>query len=371
MIARDIDYSYPHAALLIFVALLGWGLFLALSAYRKKMLSKYAPEALFDQIAKPRANILTWIKYSLLLLGWCLASIALMGPKGHGHYYRGDQAKIAVEQEKRAPSEDVIFLIDASSSMSAKDTRLKLQRLDYAKQIVQAILSQLSNANVALYAFTSELTQLSPFTPDQLYIQLMLSLLKINEGDVAGTDILQALTKLHEIYFSKPTDKHYTLILLSDGEDNQIESLSADAKAQAIKSLSNQVEPSPGVDLRVYTIGMGSLEGTNLPDIVYNNQPVHSRLDNDLLTAISDKGRGKNYLANDFTPLIIAQNLEGTLKQKIPGPEITAASQVDLKENLIYKYYFQIPLGLALICLLAGLFWPEIVRKKQVQESYD
>ena len=72
--------------------------------------------------------------------------------------------------------------------MAVVDTRVGESRLDYAKEIIDELVSQLDGEEVALYSLTSEMTLLVPPTNDYLYLRLMLHQVGYNEGDVYGTD---------------------------------------------------------------------------------------------------------------------------------------------------------------------------------------
>lgn len=358
MIARDLDYDFPDAAFLL-IATLGWvALFLALEGYRQKRLQQLAPSSLWEALLNSRADVFTWVKAGCLILAWIFACTALMEPKAHARYIHAGQSH---ETLLREPPRSVIFLIDASASMGITDTRLKISRLEDAKGIADAIISQLgSGANAAVYAFTSALTKLSPPTPDQLFTRLMLKSIRINEGDIPGTNYLNTFKALHNLFLSQSSDMQYTLILLSDGGDTTVESLQGPQKEAAMSAILDQLKMSPGVNLRVFTIGNGSKEGGTVPGITFEGHEVHSDLNSALLEQISKAGRGKSYLSNDYTPLTLAQEIVREIMQTPASSNvISPTSQEDKEAGLTYDVYFQYPLALALLFLGLGILWPE------------
>src|SRR5690606_21686855 len=110
---------------------------------------------------------------------------------------------------------DVIFLVDASASMSVADMRGGLSRFNYAKEIVDAAISKLQGESVALSAFTSGVTVLSPLTMDYFFVRIMLKQMQINEGDIAGTNLVEAIAVTREQYFPFITPSLKSLIILT------------------------------------------------------------------------------------------------------------------------------------------------------------
>ena len=330
MIARDIDYDFPSAAFFILAFLIWLGLFLALKIYRNKQLENLSSSSLLPSILYPRSDFYTWIKVGALLCAWIFACIALMEPKAHGHYIHTSQT----QQIAKQPPRTILFLVDASASMEIRDTRLKISRLDIAKEIADTIISQLgSGANAGIYAFTSALTKLSSPTPDQLFARVMLKSIRVNEGDITGTDYLTAFKGIHNQFLNEPSDMQYTLIILSDGGDTTVESSEGPQKEAAIKAILDQLNPEQGVNFRVYTIGIGSKEGGIVP-----GQNVHSSLNEGLLQKISQAGHGKSYLSNAYTPLSLAQELTRTLLQspytsQVIAPASSEASAASVEND--------------------------------------
>jgi Ca-activated chloride channel family protein len=205
---------------------------------------------------------------------------------------------------------------------------------------------------------------------DYLFVRLMLHDLHINEGDMAGTNIVNALAEMRRQYFSQPSPKLKTLILLSDGGDTQIESLSGAERQKAINGMLNLVSNGEQLNLRTYTIGIGSKEGTTIPDINYEGQPVKSRLEEDVLRKIAQRGRGTYYYANDYSPYDLAQDLYKRMQEDPQYYDESQGADVILRSlaggsGLVYDRYYQYPLSIAILCLGLALFLPDALRKKE------
>jgi Ca-activated chloride channel homolog len=345
------NVACPKATYLIFVLLPILFLFWHSFFKQNKNLQKFAHEKSLQKLLVYSPHKF-WFNVVLLSCVWLFSTIALMQPRSEPRYPQQDGSEIIkpTNEEnqitRRRKVHDIIFLLDASASMSVTDTTLKQSRLDYAKDIVDEIISNLSGENVAIYAFTSETTKIVPLTTDYLYTRLLLRNIKINEGDVAGTDLLEALETIDKNHISN-TEKLTTIILLTDGGDTRLSTLEGSLRYREEGALVTRLG-----NAQVFTIGLGSHEGAVIPDIIFEEEAVKSSLDEDLL-----KRLGQYYFANEYTPMTIADSI--VRSQKTPFEE--EKSTVPTFEKLLantdpdYTLYYQIPLGLAMLLLVWGL----------------
>jgi Ca-activated chloride channel family protein len=259
----------------------------------------------------------------------------------------------------------VIFLVDASASMGVKDTRNGESRFNYAKEIVDEVISGLRGDNVALWAFTSEPTMLSPLTLDYLFVRLRLRQMSINAGNIPGTSFDNALAKLRKEYFSNISPRHRTLVILSDGGDTQLEGMSGEQKSKEIANITNLVKNADVLNLHVYTVGLGTKEGGTVPDVAFEGKPVTSHLDNQLLIELAKRGRGDYYFANEMNTVEIARRLISKI-EKESSFETVHKQELSMLggDDLIYDLYFQVPLAIAILFLLIAIFLPDTRRKR-------
>lgn len=367
MIPKDIHFNFANGMYFIILALLipyiSWWLF----SYRKNILEKFASKQVLEEVLIPRSNVNFWGKVIALTLAVFLAIVAWMEPEGNGHYPPGINApKQTGEATIRRRVHDVIFLVDASASMGIKDTRSGSTRLDNAKEIVDEVMSRLQGENVSLWAFTSEPTKLSPLTMDYLFVRLRLRQMDINEGDVPGTNFVEALAGVRKEYFSTISPRHRTLIILSDGGDTRIESLAEIEREKEIVSLANLVGQADVLNLKVYTVGIGSKEGKDVPGVSYKGDPVISKLDGQLLQELAKRGRGDYYQADDLTAVQIAEKLVAKIQREGGFEEQNMRTPPALgNKDLIYDLYFQIPLGGAILLLIFVVLFPDTRRKRE------
>lgn len=343
-------------------------LFAGLNHYRKRVLDAFADSSVLKRLMRQRPPLNFWLKAVCICFVWILASLALMQPKGDAHYLNetgaGKGDRVDQISKKRRPH-DVIFLVDASLSMAVPDGRNGVTRLDAAKEIVDQIAAHLGGEEAALYAFTSKVSRLSPLTMDTLFVRMMAREIRINEGGVAGTDIGQALGAIRERYFEKTGPGLKTVILLSDGGDTRIESLSGSERAEAVEALAALAHPSDPRKTKVFTIGIGTEEGGFIPELPVE---VVSRLDASLLEQISQKGYGKYYPANRLSVVDIAEDIRDSIQNNRPyyeaGEEGFISGGVD--EPVVYDYYYQVPLAFAIFFLALVILVPDTIGKVAV-----
>lgn len=370
MIPFDLHYQWPSAAyliLFIFPALFClWILF----AYRQKI-------SFVKEMILKRSSAIFWTKAAVFAGVIAFCAIALMQPVGNGHYPEGvipmnkPQSLENIPLKLKRKAHDIIFLIDASASMAVKDTRLQKSRLDYTKIIADEIMATLTGETVALYAFTSDVSQLAPLTLDYLFTRLMIKEIQFNEGGTPGTDIGNLLREIRSKYFSEkiPTSRLKTFILLSDGEDTTLEFYPEGMKNEGLRDLAKYLDDAAQNRIRFYTVGMGSASGGVIPEVLEQGQPVVSHLKADLLKLLANKGRGQYYESNLYTPAQLSKALLSNIARDPPYYEEKQEAfnsellQALFGENtLLYDRYFQIPVALAILCLAFILLFPDSLK---------
>ncbi len=365
MSPQDIRYGFPEAAYLFFAVPLFLWLFWSLFQYRLRRQMHFASPEILKVILIPRSSPLFWGKSLAFCFAWIFAALALMQPMGYGYYPAGTtsiqsstHSQQAVRQRK---AHEIILLIDASSSMSIADSRNNTTRLSFAKEIADAIVSRLKGQTAALVAFTSQITQLAPPTTDYLFVRQMLRELLINEGGIPGTSLIDALKELRQRFFSEPSTLRKTVVLISDGGDTDIEASQGAEREKFIKRMLEPLEDSERNNLQVFTIGVGSVQGAAIPNISFEGKPVLSVLDADLLQKISKEGRGKYYFANEMSPINLAAEIVNAMGEESPAARKETLEQVTNREDdLVHDFYYQIPLGLAILLLTGVLLLPDV-----------
>lgn len=351
-------YMWPHTVYLMLALPLFLFLYWKLQRERKKALESFSKSALHNNILHRRARLYTVIKIVLLLLSWMMLTIALMQPIV---WYYPDEEKVPLLEKilewdfdglstsvrsKQVQAHEVVVVIDTSASMSVKDAPGGKTRLEYARELSDALIGELNGQMVSLYAFTSELTPLVPATLDYLFTRLILRDVKINEGDVSGTDFQTLLERLRKKYWANESNRLVTLFMISDGDDTAFSKNEVDY--QSLKALVDG-----GEHLRVVTVGVGSDLGAVIPEVTYQGGTVTSSLNEKLLQSIAMENF---YFSSSGTdPQNLMKRIVNVIRRVGKPTEETLASEKPFREIQL----FYLPLILAIIFLGLSIVLPE------------
>ncbi|TPE43353.1 VWA domain-containing protein [Pontibacter mangrovi] len=271
-----------------------------------------------------------WFKVLLRLVYLVLIVIAILGPSFG-----------AMKKEIRTIGKDLYIAIDLSQSMNATD--VQPSRLEKAKHEMLRLIGRFNSDRIGLMVFSEDAYVQSPLTYDQNALQLYIQTLSSNLLPYSGTNyapVLQlALDKLKQrSKMPEEEQKARVLVLISDGEN-----FGAD-----VAQLANELQQQ---NIRVYTLGVGTLEGSRIPEATgyvkdAEGHEVISKLKPEPLATLADMTGGAYFEMNDrvseVSRLISAIN-------KIEG-ELRESKTVDVTSN---KYVY--PLALALLLILLDI----------------
>lgn len=348
MIPRDFHFSAFYNAwyLLWLVPLIV--LFLYSYWKRKQKMSELIDATLQPKVIISRDPIFTGLKLVCFTLGWIFAVVALMDPLGN-EYYQGNTKAV----QKRPPSLDLIILMDVSSSMAVSDMRNQMTRLSAAEEIADRLVSKLRSDPVAVFAFTSQLVPLVPMTLDRTFARLMLREIQLNEENHFGTNYETVFKQLKAHIADNYPKSPKAVILFSDGGDTNLESLAENDRKTATEAI---LKDAVNLNAPIFTVGMGSMAGGEVPDLLQNGQKVISKLDNALLLAISEKTGGRYFSAGDQSAIDLASKINQSLERPRNTMEVNAVADTGGS----FHYYFQIPLAFALLFFGLYYFLPSV-----------
>lgn len=221
---------------------------------------------------------------------------------------------------------DIVSCLDVSGSMMGQD--FVPNRLEAAKKVVLKFVSNRTNDRIGLVIFSGESFTLCPLTADHGVLETLIPSIQsgmLKDGTAIGMGLATAADRLRE---SKTKSK--VIILLTDGINNAgfIDPMTAAEVAQKLK-------------IRVYTIGVGSLEG-GIDPLTGQKQPADQSLDEVLLTKIAKMTGGEYFRATD------AETLKNIYSQidKMEKSKIQSAKYNNYSEE------FYLPAYLASLLLL-------------------
>lgn len=277
------------------------------------------------------------LQASLLLLSYLLLTLAMAGPEW------GPKPEPVAEQL------DIMLGLDISTSMLAEDATA-LRRLDHAKEIMLALLAELTGDRVGLLYFAEASFVVCPLTNDTATLREFLAAMTPETLIHSGTRIGNAIETATARFSSNQRPEIDTnsggqkaLILFSDGEDH--EGTAIEAASRAIQS-----------GTHIYCVGVGSAtqsvpiplpQTTTAATAPYkrdaNEQVVLTTLDEAHLRNIAEAGEGGYYHATEgIAPLAAAL-------ARLEKKKFTRRSTGELQER------FQLFVGAALILLICEL----------------
>lgn len=298
-------------------------LFILLIISRRKRLSNFGDIEIISRLMPLASKRRPPFKLFMLVIALSLIIIAIARPQ------MGSKLR-----EVKTEGVEIIIALDVSNSMLARDIRPN--RLEAAKLSINRMLDQLKNDKIGLIVFAGNAFTQVPVTTDYGATKMMLASISPGQIQEQGTAIGSAI-ELAMKSFSPLNDKQKALIVITDGEnhlDNPVE--------VAAKAAENGI--------RVYAIGIGDLNGSPIPlgsDLDFKKDRegnvIMTRLDETMLIAIAEAGKGKYVRANNskFGLTALYEEIEKLEKSEL-GSSIYSE----------YEDVFQYFVFLALIFLL-------------------
>ena len=244
---------------------------------------------------------------------------------------------------------DVMIALDVSKSMLAQD--IKPTRLDRAKQLLSRLIDKLSNDRIGIVVFAGKAYLQMPLTGDHAAAKMYLGAANTESVPTQGTVIGDAL-KMCDASFNSKEKKYKAVVLISDGEDHD---------ESAVKTAEQMGDDG----VVIYTVGIGSPEGSPIMDENTNQlkkdkdgNTVISKLNQEELSSIAEKGNGKYFLFQNTDA--VAENIKS---------ELAGMDQRNITDDSLmnYKSYFPYFLAAAFLFLIIEIF---ISEKKNRKNNY-
>ena len=230
----QIDFIYVLLILLPLLLVFYWFVFRT----KRKAKERFGNPVLIEKLSLSFSPKKQRWKVALLLLGVFFLLFSLARP----------QLGTRLTLMKRE-GVDIVIAIDVSLSMMAED--IKPSRLEKAKQEVNGLISRMRGDRVGLVAFAGVPFVQCPLTLDYSAAKMFLDIIGVNLIPQPGTQVGDAIRTSIKA-FNQKERKYKVLILLTDGEDHDSDPLGA-------------AEEASKEGIRIYTIGIGSVQGEPIP----------------------------------------------------------------------------------------------------------
>jgi Ca-activated chloride channel homolog len=308
------------------------GLFIYAYQRNRRILHCFAAQPMMQRLAPQELLPLRIVKWTLFLLFFICAVIALARP----------QFGVKMQLVERRGT-DIMVAMDVSQSMLAED--VAPNRLERAKYEVGRFADMLKGDRLGLIIFAGESFVQCPLTTDYGAINMFLQSISTDWIESQGTAIGAAINQARESFKGKPGKSH-VLIIISDGEDHDGDAVEA-AKMAAAENI------------KIYTIGVGSASGVPIPigqnsgSMVYKKDKdgnlVMTKMDPAMLQEIADAGNGAFFDAGTSLDLIrIYGDIDKLEKNKLGTDELN-----------LYEEQYQLFVILALFFILLEFVIPD------------
>ncbi|MBN1115883.1 MAG: VWA domain-containing protein [Bacteroidales bacterium] len=292
----ELDFARPGFLYMLFILIpiIVWYIYKNKHAFASMQMSTIEP--LINSV-KSYKTILRHILFGLRLLAIAALIIALARPQSTDTWENVDTLGI-----------DIMLSIDISGSMLARD--FKPDRLEAAKDVAIEFISGRKNDRMGLVVFSGESFTQCPLTTDHAVLINLFRDIKsgmIEDGTAIGVGLSNAINRLKD---SEAISK--VIILLTDGVNNQ-----------GVIDPTTAAELAKAFDIRVYTVGVGTIGEADYPvgvdvwgNTVFRKLPVE--IDEATLQKISDMTGGKYFRATSNSKLReIYQEIDQLEKSKI------------------------------------------------------
>ncbi|HCA78784.1 MAG TPA: hypothetical protein DEP53_03520 [Bacteroidetes bacterium] len=238
--------------------------FFFLHRRRKQLLRAFIHEPLVSSLTPDASTAKRTVKQVLLLLSLGCFILAGANP----------QVGTRLEEVKREGI-DLFVALDVSLSMKSEDIRPN--RLEKAKRDVSDLLRKLHGDRVGLVVFAGEAYVQFPLTADYSAADLFINAVDVDAVPVPGTMIGNAIdVAMKSFRQDLPTQK--AIVIVSDGENTE-------------GDVAGAVERARTEGVRVFTIGMGTADGSPIPVYGANAERTdykHDRAGNIVLSRLDE-----------------------------------------------------------------------------------
>lgn len=305
--------QYLYLLFLIPVLLAGVAVYVIRKRIRLKV---FADEVMIPRITDSVSRRLQVLRYIFFIISFAFVVVALARPRW------GEKL-----QMYKGKGIDVVIALDASKSMLAQD--IKPNRLNRAKTEINVLLDNLTGDRVGITAFAGDCYVMCPLTTDIDAAKLFLDIISPEVVPRPGTNLEKAI-EVSSSLFNPDEDTYKALVIFTDGDN-----LVGDPMA-AVSRIKEE-------GIKLFAVGMGTLEGSPVPEldkkgnfVSYkkdrDDKIVMSRLTERLLVVLAKATDGRYFRTEGIYIDHLVAELDKIKKKDIGGGEY-----VEYEER--YQYF--------------------------------
>lgn len=322
-----LNFAQPQWLLLIFLIPVFFIAYAVTRKLRKRRIRRFGDDTLVEALMPSRSRSKGWVRLVLFSIGFLFLSVGLSRPQ--------IGAKLKEHKTKGA---EIMIALDVSNSMLAED--YSPNRLERAKLSISRIVDRLRDDRIGLIVFAGNAFVQLPITTDYVSAKMFLNSISTESVPVQGTAMGDAINTAVRS-FSAQSEKSRAVIVITDGENHE------DDPVEAARNAAQ-------AGVRVYTIGVGSVEGQPIPmngELLKDRDGniVVTRLDEDVLKEVAASGNGLYVHAgnNEFGLGPVIESI-----RKLDQEEFESVVFEEFDEQ--YMYFLAIALVFFVVEMLIG-----------------
>ena len=331
-IIKDIFLYFIKYFYFLLIIPISVALFVVGRIIREKMLARFGEKSLLSRLMPDYSNVRPILKLILWNIAMIILTIAMANPQIGTKLVKAKQKGI-----------DMMICLDVSNSMLAED--VKPNRLENAKLAIRKLVEQLQGDRIGIIVFAGKAYIQLPITSDYAAAEMFINNINTRLIPTQGTALAQAISMAKASLQSETRSK--AIILITDGEDHEGDVLTEAEKAAA-------------EGIRIYTIGIGTPEGSPIPIVNEKGEitgykkdaqgnTIITRLDEITLQKVASTGQGI---------YIRAQNTNQALRKIFE--EINKLEKTEFDTQLFSEYESWYPyfLWIAFVLLVLEMLIP-------------
>ncbi|MCK5243144.1 VWA domain-containing protein [bacterium] len=240
-------------------------------------------------------------------------------------------------KEIKSQGLDIIFVIDTSRSMNAKD--VSPSRLERVRRAMLYLVDNLSDHRIGLLLFAGNAFLNCPTTQDTGTLKLLINSLQTSTLPIPGTDLGNAMEEAIAV-FQRTGARHRAVVVFSDGENFG-------------RAPFQKVAEAAKAGIRTYCLGVGTEDGAPM-ESQWQNGPQQKKAKlskNPPITRLQDKTLKKMAGVGKGT---YVQLTSGGEEEDLLVHELNKLEKIELysESHLIWKDYYPMAAMIAMLLLI-------------------
>lgn len=282
-----------------------------------------------------RKGVFPYLRQIFIVLLVFVINLRIMIPSGH------------IDSSSSQMELSVLFVVDNTISMIAKDYNGSTERLTAAKEDCSHIIQELYGAKFSVITFDNEAKRRSPFTSDTEFARNAISsILPIDEFYARGSSMNTCKELLVETLKNVKNETHTSVAVffISDGEITNKDTLESFAQAAEYIDYGAVLGYGTRQGGKMYTISYDEEEETPLQDESdYPYKDAVSKIDEDNLQQLADD------MGIRYVHMTAQENIEDTLEEIRQSVAVSTAGGEETSGYQDVYYWFVLPLLILLI----------------------